>query len=347
MPAVVSRARRFTSARDLPESVWVALRQNESAANIILPFAEKALKSSSDEQQLWWIVLYDDSGSVEFVLSCTKWLLGNYPIFIYTPKSSAQLEQEQKGGKEITESVSQLVSSLLEVVHPTRVFSVFSIAEVAKQFARIFQETIKEKDIKAIDEPYYDATFTFCTRETLRSPSLAVSPLRDDSIVISLRRADMSHLGGLTVLCKAFAATSPPYLLDDQAAKQEAESLITDRKVWVHMIKKGDDEGWHIACLVATTRESDNVTAITKVYTAEVWRGMGCAARLMHRVCQEILQQKQRVVLYVGNSKGLTAARRVYEKIGFQGLNQQGGHPVEGVEKWLEIGFENTTLGFW
>jgi predicted GNAT family acetyltransferase len=79
----------------------------------------------------------------------------------------------------------------------------------------------------------------------------------------------------------------PPYLLDDQAAKQEAESLITDRKVWVHMIKKGDDEGWHIACLVATTRESDNVTAITKVYTAEVWRGMGCAARLMHRVCQE------------------------------------------------------------
>jgi hypothetical protein len=208
MPAVVSRARRFTSARDLPESVWVALRQNESAANIILPFAEKALKSSSDEQQLWWIVLYDDSGSVEFVLSCTKWLLGNYPIFIYTPKSSAQLEQEQKGGKEITESVSQLVSSLLEVVHPTRVFSVFSIAEVAKQFARIFQETIKEKDIKAIDEPYYDATFTFCTRETLRSPSLAVSPLRDDSIVISLRRADMSHLGGLTVLCKAFAATS-------------------------------------------------------------------------------------------------------------------------------------------
>ncbi|KAF8846058.1 hypothetical protein BDN67DRAFT_1006545 [Paxillus ammoniavirescens] len=346
MPAVVSRARRFTSARALPKSVWDALRQNEPAANIILSFAEKAaLKSSSDEQQLW-VALYDDSGSVEFVLSCTKGLLGNYPIFIFTPKSSAQLEQEEKGGKGITESMSQLVSSLLEVVHPTRVFSVFSIAEVARQFAQIFQETIKEKDIKAIDEPYYDATFTFCTRETLSS-SLPISPLKDDSIVIAIRRADMSQLGALTVLCKEFAATSPPYLLDDQAAEQEAKSLITDKKVWVHMIKKVDDEGWEIACLVATTRESDNVTAVTKVYTAERWRGMGCAARLMYRVCQEILQQKQRVVLYVGNSEGLTAARRVYEKVGFQGLNRQGGQPVEGVEQWLEIGFENTTLGFW
>ncbi|KIK97549.1 hypothetical protein PAXRUDRAFT_136090 [Paxillus rubicundulus Ve08.2h10] len=342
MSAVVSRAHRFTSASDLPNSVWDAFRQNESAANIILPFAEKARNSPSDEQNLW-IVLYDDSGSVEFVLSCTKGLLGDYPIFIFTPKSSAQLEN---GGREITQSVSHLVSSLLEVVHPTRVFSVFSIAEVTKQFARIFQETVKETDIKAKNKPYYDATFTFCTKETLCNPSHAISPLRDDSIVISLRRADMSHLGGLTVLCKEFAATSPPYLLDDQAAEREATSLITNQKVWVHMIKKGDD-AWDIACLVATTRESDNVTAVTKVYTPERWRKRGCAARLLHRVCQEIFQQKQRVVLYVGNSDDMATARGVYNKVGFQGLNRPGGDPVEGVEQWLEIGFEPTTRGFW
>lgn len=52
------------------------------------------------------------------------------------------------------------------------------------------------------------------------------------------------------------------------------------------MIKKGDEE-WEVACLVATTRESENVTAVTKVFTAEHWRGRGCAARLLHRVCEE------------------------------------------------------------
>lgn len=62
--------------------------------------------------------------------------------------------------------------------------------------------------------------------------------------------------------------------------------MIKNQQVWVHTIQK-DGNPPEIACLVATTRESDHVTAITKVFTPEQWRSRGCAKRLMHRVCQE------------------------------------------------------------
>jgi predicted GNAT family acetyltransferase len=62
--------------------------------------------------------------------------------------------------------------------------------------------------------------------------------------------------------------------------------MITNQQVCVHAVQKDGQES-EVACLVATTRESDNVTAVTKVFTAERWRGRGCAARLLYRVCQE------------------------------------------------------------
>lgn len=62
--------------------------------------------------------------------------------------------------------------------------------------------------------------------------------------------------------------------------------MITSQQVWVHIVEQAGREP-EIACLVATTRESENVTAVTKVFTAEQWRGRGFAARLLHRVCSE------------------------------------------------------------
>jgi GNAT superfamily N-acetyltransferase len=321
--------------------------QNEPAANIILPFAQKALDfpRKDDKDQLWIILNDDTSNDVEFVLSCNKGLLGNYPIFVYTPKSSAQLAQE---ANHIADSLLQLVLCLLREVPPQRVFSVFSIAKVAEKFAEIFEEHTQQK-FRALEDPYYDATFTFCTNETLNESSASFSSLPEsENLLIALRRADISNLEGIKALCKGFSYTSPPYLLDDERAELEARKLITNRQAWVHMIKRGDEE-WETACLVATTRESENVTAVTKVFTADHWRGRGCAARLLHRVCQEIIQNKRRVVLYVGNStaRELTSARKIYHKVGFQGLSTVQELRVENVERWLEIGFEGTTLGYW
>ncbi|KAH0840299.1 hypothetical protein J3R83DRAFT_1309 [Lanmaoa asiatica] len=173
------QARAFYHAGDLPREVWRALLQNEAAANVILPFAKKALNfpRKGDSEQLW-IALYDNTDSVEFVLSCTKGPLGNYPVFIVACKSSPQLAQEEKLGKSIADSMLPLVLCLLKEVPPQRIFSVFSIAKVTEKFAEIFEaQTRQEYGIRAFKDPYYDATFTFCTSETFKKSSDAISSL--------------------------------------------------------------------------------------------------------------------------------------------------------------------------
>ena len=300
------QARPYKHASDIPDDVLRMLSDNEAAANVILPFAKKALNSprGGDNEQLW-IALYDDTNNVEFVLSCTNGPLGNYPIFIVASKSPAQIAQEEAHGMNLTDSLLPLVLCLLEEVPPQRVFSVFSIARVAEKFAEIFEaHTREEYGIQALKDPYYNATFTFCNSETF--DEFRAFPLRgSENIAIALCRADMSHLEGVKVLCKKFSETSvstslhrpihelsmfwfrqPPYILGDARAELEARTMITNQQVWVHMVQK-DDQDPEVACLVATTRESDNVTAVTKVYAAEHWRGRSCATRLLHRVCQE------------------------------------------------------------
>ena len=205
------QARAYHHAADLPKEVWRALLQNEAAANVILPFARKASNFSrgGDSEQLW-IAIYDDANNVEFVLSCTKGPQGYYPIFIVASKSSAQLAQEERRGRNIADALSPLVRCLLEEVPSRRVFSVFSIAKVTKKFAEIFEAcTHQQYGIQAHQDPYYDATFTFCTSETLKKPLDSISAFPgSEGVVISLRRADMSHLEEIAGMCKAFSETS-------------------------------------------------------------------------------------------------------------------------------------------
>ena len=202
------QALAYHHASELPDEVWRALSENEAAANVILPFAsaKKAQNPQGDHEQLW-IALYDSTNNVEFVLSCTKGLLGNYPIFIVPSKSTSQIVQDEECGGNIADSLLPLVLCLLKEVPPQRVFSVFSIARVAETFAKIFgAHTSQEYGIQAFEVPYYDATFTFCTSETLKN---APGPLKgSDDVVIALRRADMSHLMEIKGMCKAFLETS-------------------------------------------------------------------------------------------------------------------------------------------
>jgi ribosomal protein S18 acetylase RimI-like enzyme len=52
------------------------------------------------------------------------------------------------------------------------------------------------------------------------------------------------------------------------------------------------------------------------------------------------------VALYVAHDN--PAAQSVYQKVGFLGL-EKGSLPVEGVDPWIEIGFDRSrvTLGHW
>ena len=204
------QAHAYHHSSELPNEVWRALLQNEAAANVILPFARKALNFPRGDHEQWWIALYDSTNTVEFVLSCTKGPLGNYPIFIVPSKSSSQIAQDERRGKNIADSLSPLVLCLLKEVPPQRVFSVFSIARVAEAFAEILEaHTHQEYGIQAFNDPYYDATFTFCTSETLKNAPGPISSFPgSDDIVIALRRADMSHLQEIKAMCKEFSETS-------------------------------------------------------------------------------------------------------------------------------------------
>lgn len=206
MASVPPRTTAYYHAADLPPEFWSALKRNELAANIILPFATKSLHlPREDNKEQLWIIVYDEGKGVEFILSCTKGPLGNYPIFVYTHKSSTQLTQDEA---RTTDSLLRLVLRLLQEVQPQRVFSVFSLAKVARKFAEIFEEHAHQgHGIRAHDDPYYDATFTFCTSETLNSSSAVFSSPSED-FLIALRRADMTNLEGVKALCKGFSDIS-------------------------------------------------------------------------------------------------------------------------------------------
>jgi len=68
-------------------------------------------------------------------------------------------------------------------------------------------------------------------------------------------------------------------------AFDEAAYLIKHNLIWVHEITQGNKRG--IACIVAFTRNSATVAAITKVFTPEKYRQMGYAERLVRRVCEQ------------------------------------------------------------
>ena len=76
-----------------------------------------------------------------------------------------------------------------------------------------------------------------------------------------------------------------PFILSRASSAKEATLLVRNNQVWVHEIQR-DDEPPELASIACTTRSSSTVTAITKVYTNPKWRKLGCAERLVRRVCK-------------------------------------------------------------
>jgi predicted GNAT family acetyltransferase len=65
-------------------------------------------------------------------------------------------------------------------------------------------------------------------------------------------------------------------------ARQEAQYLIRHGLLWVYAM-----DGGALSTIVAVTRSSSQVAAITKVYTAPQFRRRGCADRLVSHVCEQ------------------------------------------------------------
>lgn len=283
-----------------------------------------------------WLVLSttfpgQESGTVDFVLSCTNGPLGSYPIFIWSSKPVSYLSREF-----IQLRVNRLAEHLKYALPSSRrAYSVFAPKIVAQAFSKAWSAVTRSVPV---EEPYYHATQATVSIESFRWQDDFSN--RREIPRHNLRPAVVGDEMGIAYLCYEFAATSDPFILDEAGALNEAHHLINSRQVYVC------DVGGQITSMVAVTRTSGSVAAITKVVTHPNYFRQGWAKRLVRDVCRRLLieEHKSRVVLYV--TIGNTAAEATYHACGFTGLF---GHPAQldrDVE-WLEIGFHDSDLGHW
>ncbi|PIL31699.1 hypothetical protein GSI_06402 [Ganoderma sinense ZZ0214-1] len=328
----------FQASR-LPSEVWASFRENPHASNIMFAYASKAAKfphTATGENV--WIVLWDtpdnrSSPSVTFVLSCTTGPLGPYPVFIYTPLSSASLKHAG-----ILPKLLAIARALKTSVPPERVFSIFAVDSIASTFADIWTT---ETGIPLATSPqYYHASLMCCDANLLRLRPLPSLSGAD----ILLRPAVTSDIANVSRLCHAFAAGSEPFVLSNENAIREATIMIQNNHLWVHEVRPSDREP-EIASIVAATRTTDTVAAITKVFTNPKWRSRGCAERLLRHVCQQLLKEKATIILYVAHDN--PAALSVYRNVGFVGFTPYSGGRMN--ESWKELGFDRSRveLGHW
>ncbi|KZW00603.1 hypothetical protein EXIGLDRAFT_695575 [Exidia glandulosa HHB12029] len=353
-----------TTATDLLQATLPTLLRHERSANIILSHAYKireeeaaGLFAHTQYPRLWISVWsmpttalspatptsrFASSTSpaigcrpqLEIVLSCCDWSLGTYPIFLWTAAQPSSLSADWLNTRMVA-----LTRRLRELVPEQRVYSVFAANPVAKAFTK--QWSLLTGAV-VHPEPFYSASYSFCTLQTLVPERKGPLPAGH-----RLRRASQDDLMAVAQHCQLFAEESVYFPETDDAAVEEAQQLITKRALWVYEIIADDEDGVpviSIACVCAVTRTSANVAAITKVFTHPRFRQRGCAERLVRHVTKEQLTTlgKKMVVLYVGHTN---SAARVYDRVGYEGLCDKP--KVEGVEDWLELGFENSDRGHW
>jgi hypothetical protein len=76
----------YSSAMSLPHAFWRAFQGHGGDANIMYAHALKLKEREAGGMTTsghHWITV-SNRQELEFVLSCTSWELGNYPIFIFT-----------------------------------------------------------------------------------------------------------------------------------------------------------------------------------------------------------------------------------------------------------------------
>lgn len=332
----------FTRASDLPQSVWLTFQTHPCDSNVMYPHTEalRAKEMAGGSGDNVWITCTSSQPhsppTLDFVLSCTDGYQGGYPVFLFTTLPYDSLSHPTDYTRR---RVNALVRALQRAVPTERVFSVFAPEPLTRLFATLWTAaTGVQLDA---DPEYYAAKFPYCTSETFRPRRSSLFP----DITFDLRPARPDDLKQVAELCYGFAKESEPFVLTMDGATREAERMITNNQVWVHEIAfRG--KAPEIASIVATTRTSETVAAITKVFTNPRWRKRGCAERLTRQVCKHLLKSKDKIVLYVAHNN--PAAAKVYHRVGFVGLDPNEASSV-GVDNWLELGFDrkHVILGHW
>jgi hypothetical protein len=222
------------SAAHFLSATFPTLRRHEESANIVFAHALKLLGSEAaltgchftneSDVSTWWKQgwrtpqshVIDDPGALsnsdpfwltvwsspspfipptlDIVLSCVSWTLGDYPIFLWTPKNLTSMSPSWLGSR-----IELLAGHLLDIVPPRRVFSVFGMTPLVKSFTKYWSDLV---ECPIEPEPFYAAYYSYCNLETFKESN---DPLpRGDNI----RRANIEDLTAVAQLCKEFADDS-------------------------------------------------------------------------------------------------------------------------------------------
>jgi len=187
----------FTNESDV-SSWWKQSRpvpQGHVVAGLPSTTISKATTTRGSNEPFWLTVWSSPSPfippTLDIVLSCVSWTLGDYPIFLWTPKNPTSVSSSW-----LSPRVELLAEHLLDIVPPQRVFSIFGMTQLVKSFTRCWSDLVK---CPIEPEPFYAAYYSFCNPETFRESSVSLP--RGDSI----RRAKIEDLAAVAQLCKEFA----------------------------------------------------------------------------------------------------------------------------------------------
>ena len=192
----------FTKASDIPSGVWDTLEEHAVNANVILPALLTSLAAEKKgvviPNQRWFVFYEQDNPAqtVEFVLSCTNWCMGTYPIFIFTTRKYSALNSTY-----LIPRLQFLAEVLHETVPVERVYSVFAPEIIAHLFIEIWTN-LTGIERHAPDPYYYAAMISFCSRRTLSRRQATQNE------AFSLRPARMEDIEQVADLCFGFAQTS-------------------------------------------------------------------------------------------------------------------------------------------
>ena len=128
---------------------------------------------------------------LDLVLSCLSWTLGNYPVFLWTPRRPGTIQSDW-----LSVRIVQLTDYLRICVPPERVYSVFGMTQLVKTFARHWSRLT---GFVVNSEPFYAAHFSYCDTSIFQASDARLPRGHE------LRKAKPRDMEAVAQLCKEFA----------------------------------------------------------------------------------------------------------------------------------------------
>ena len=230
-PMIVVQQHR--TATDFLSATHSHLQDKERSSNIVFAHALKRLRkevgnaltsprdvedwlhspahSVPEDPHAFWLTVWTvdpakNRPTLDIILSCVDWALGNYPIFLWSPQPADKAW--------VTPRIVKLTNSLLGCVPPERVFSVFGATWVVKTFSE-YWTGLTGHEVES--EPFYAALLSYCTQSTFTHPS---SRLPAGHVI---RLATQSDVESVAQLCKEFGDDSVSFFPSQNARSRKIE----------------------------------------------------------------------------------------------------------------------------